>query len=78
MHPLIHQDIKARGEPLEEGSSFKYLGASFTATGQVFGEIKSRVNVARAAFNPRCVRVRKSRVARKAAFTSQNYPALRL
>ncbi len=36
---------------LEEVSSFKYLGASFTATGQAFGEIKSRINVARAAFN---------------------------
>ncbi len=36
---------------MEEVSSFKYLGASFTATGQAFGKIKARINSARAAIN---------------------------
>ncbi len=49
--PLLHQVINVGGEPLEEGSSFKYLGASFTATGPALGEIKARINVARAALN---------------------------
>ncbi len=37
--------------PLEEVSSFKYLGASFTATGQIVGEIAASINLARATFN---------------------------
>ncbi len=44
-------DLHVASEPLEEVSSFKYLGASFTATGQTIGEVKARINVARAAFN---------------------------
>ncbi len=51
MDPLLYQAIGVGGEPLEKVSSFKYFGASFTATGQAFGEIKARINVARAAFN---------------------------
>ncbi len=49
--PLLHQVINVGGEPLEAVSSIEYLRASFTATGQAFGEIKARINVARAAFN---------------------------
>ncbi len=56
---------------MEEVSSFKCLGTSFTTTGHAFGEIKACINVARAAFSPRSGRAWKSRVARKAAFTSQ-------
>ncbi len=39
------------GVPLEEAAAFKYLGASFTATGQAVQEIESRINSARLAFN---------------------------
>ncbi len=41
----------SQANPPEELSSFKYLGVSFTATGQAIGKIKARINVARAAFN---------------------------
>ncbi len=51
MDPLLHQIINVGGEPFEEVSSFKSLWASFTAAGQVFGEIKAHINVARAPFN---------------------------
>ncbi len=49
--PLVQQVINVGDEPLREVLSFKYLGASFTATVQAFGEIKARINVAQAAFN---------------------------
>ncbi len=39
------------GVPLEEVAAFKYLGASFNATGQAVQEIESRINSARMAFN---------------------------
>ncbi len=73
--PLLHQVINVGGEPLEEVSSFKYLGASFTATGQAFGEIKARINVERAAFNLRSGRVQKSRERPHLRVSGQNYPA---
>ncbi len=48
---LLHQVVNVGDELLEEVLSFKYLGASFTATVQAFGEIKARINVAWVAFD---------------------------
>ncbi len=45
--PPLHQVINVAGEPLEEVSSFTYLGVPFTATGQTIGGI----NVALATVN---------------------------
>ncbi len=39
------------GVPLEKIAAFKYLGASFPATGQAVQEIESRINSAWMAFN---------------------------
>ncbi len=49
--PPLHQAIDVAGEPHQEVSSLKYLGASFTATGQAIGEMKARIYEARAALN---------------------------
>ncbi len=51
MSPSSRGTIILDGVPLEEVSSFKYLGASFTATGQAVDEIAARINLARATFN---------------------------
>ncbi len=51
MYPSSRGTITLAGVSLEEVLSFKYLGASFTATGQVVGEIAARINLARATFN---------------------------
>ncbi len=48
MNPSSRGTITLEGVPLEEVSSFKYLGASFTAAGQAVGEIAARINFARA------------------------------
>ncbi len=51
MNPSSRGTIILDGVPLEEVASFKYLGASFTATGQAVGEIAARINLERATFN---------------------------
>ncbi len=43
VYPLLHQVISVGGERLGEVSPFKYLCASFTATGQAIGEIKASI-----------------------------------
>ncbi len=45
------RQLLLEGIPLEEVAAFKYLGASFIATGQAVREIESRTNSARMAFN---------------------------
>ncbi len=45
------RQIFLEGVPLEEVAAFKYLGASFTATGEAVQEIKNRINSTRMAFN---------------------------
>ncbi len=45
------RQLFSEGVPLEGVAEFKYLGASFTATGQAVQEIESRINSARIAFN---------------------------
>ncbi len=52
MSPSSRGTIILDSVPLEEVSSFKYLGASFTATGQAVDGIAVRINLARATFNP--------------------------
>ncbi len=42
--------ITLGGVPLEEVESFKYLGSSFTATGQAEDEFSGRIGRARSAF----------------------------
>ncbi len=39
------------GVPLEEVESLKYVGSSFTATGQAKDEISGRIGLARSAFS---------------------------
>ncbi len=51
MRPSSHGAIILGCVPLEGGSSVKYLGGAFTATGQPVDEIAARINLARATFN---------------------------
>ncbi len=48
--PGTQHTINLGGMPLEEVESFKYLGFSFTATGQAKDEISGRIGLARSAF----------------------------
>ncbi|XP_029653604.1 uncharacterized protein LOC115226720 [Octopus sinensis] len=49
--PTGKTPIVLNGDILEEAESFKYLGAILTATGQGEADIKTRINLARQAFN---------------------------
>ncbi len=51
MSPSSRDTIILDGVPSEDVSSFKCLGASFTATGQAVDEIAGRISLARATFN---------------------------
>ncbi len=51
MNPSSRGTITLDVVPSEEVSSFKYRGASFTATRQAVGKLAATVNLARAAFN---------------------------
>ena len=55
----ISANITMNGEPLEEVSSFKYLGATLTEDGTCTAEIRMRIVTATAAM-ARLSRVRKS------------------
>ncbi len=48
--PGTQHTINLGGVPLEEVESFRYLGSSFTATGQAKDEISGRIGLARSAF----------------------------
>ncbi len=50
LHSGTQNTISPYGLPLEVVESFKYLGSSFTATGQAKDEISGRVGLARSAF----------------------------
>ncbi len=50
-HSGAQRVITLGGVPLEEVESFKYLGSSFTETGQAKDEIIGRIGLARSAFS---------------------------
>ena len=58
----IHANITMNGEPLEEVSNFKYLGATLSKDGTCTAEIRIRIGAAAAAAMARLTRVWKSNI----------------